>query len=152
MVKKMLTKSVKYRKTVKKMIDWHNKQTSKRSTGVFTFRTPLQAHMWVDEWTGQLSDGKYENSDVNWQWYNRLKVKVGKRTKLKPKRPDQVPTKGLRFTDLMWLFEDEEMEHEKKGRTNVRWVANKVKEEELKKQIKETESAIRKSKKLRKLM
>jgi len=91
-----------YEDCVQKKIDDHN-ANSKHST-VIIFDCYEKAHLWIEECTGQISDGKYENtSNTQWEDVCRMKIAVNKIAK------DQVigymPRHvNFSFKDLIWLF------------------------------------------------
>jgi len=44
-----------------------------------SFNTPEEAHLWLEEIVGQMSDGKYENTNnTQWSHYSALPVKIDK--------------------------------------------------------------------------
>ena len=91
-----------FKEMVIKEIDSHNKRNVViNSDGIFQFKTYEEAWLWLDEFTGQISDGKYENSNKKWKIWCHLKIQIGDKTKIIGKRPRET----LTFSDLMWLFD-----------------------------------------------
>lgn len=58
--------------------------------------------MWISEWLGQISDGKYENSGKDWKYWNSLPVAISDETFI----DGGVKDESLKFTDLLWLFDE----------------------------------------------
>jgi hypothetical protein len=62
-------------KGVKTHIKEYNSQI-KQQEGQITFPTKQGAIIWINEILGQLSDGIWENENVDWKHYHRLEVNV----------------------------------------------------------------------------
>lgn len=102
---------------------------------VFSFRTHAEAHLWIDEFLGQISDGKWEGSFSNphWKAYFEAKVVVNHHM---PTCLSYFPYHdNLGFTDLLWLFSNNSsgggVLTREKSRTEARAVFSKVADEDL---------------------
>ena len=71
----------------------------------FEFETEEELELWRKELCGQLSDGQYENSYVNWEFWVGLKTKVGTETKVHSNQEIKMNTE-IDFTELGFLFTD----------------------------------------------
>lgn len=75
------------------------------------FPNHQSAYLFMDECVGQISDGKYENSNIDYKWYSSLCVQVSRTGEHSLVSTEQSyirysqPRRRLRFTDLMWLFD-----------------------------------------------
>jgi hypothetical protein len=99
-----------YKEMVHKLIEKHNSgEHHSHRFGHIVFPNEEEAHLWIGEYIGQISDGKYENSRINWEAYIDLAVYVdpdATEAKLVVTDP-YVFRRGLKFTDLLWLFDKE---------------------------------------------
>lgn len=92
-----------------------------------SFNSYEEADLWLQEYIGQISDGKYENTErTNWQTCFDLKVTVD------PSKPTTFPNfrhVNMSFRDLKWLFDEEHASHYEGNDTDVRstfsWVSDK---------------------------
>jgi len=71
----------------------------------FEFETDEELELWREELRGQLSDGQYENSYVNWEFWIGLETEVGDETKVHSSEQIEMNTK-IDFTELGFLFTD----------------------------------------------
>lgn len=71
--------------------------------GYFEFQTRSEQQIWKQELLGQLSDGQYECSNVNWEWWHSLPTKVGDETKVHSDEEIMMNTE-IDFTELEFLF------------------------------------------------
>lgn len=135
-----------YKMYVMSIIRRHNKY-SKDVDAIFVFRNPIEAHLWIEEFTGQISDGKYENHPKNYSRYGGgayrfwcgMPVRLGNATKIIGRIPYDADM-ALRFTDLMWLFSEE---NASEGEYAIRRVGSKLPRNVLKRHIMNIEKAIR---------
>lgn len=122
-----------YDKTIQEKLDKYNEK--KDSTQQLIFPSYEAAHLWLDEFTGQISDGKYENTKMAYQNSYLLfhsTIKVDKTLK-------EGKTEGTRwyswkpnFNDLIWLFSKERAYG---GRDDVRSVFSRVSNKKIKEYI-----------------
>lgn len=139
--------SEEFNKITKERIKRHNELSKKyyndspTKDSKFIFGTYEEALLWTDEFLGQISDGKYENSAIRWEDYNAMKVEVreGEKTRIEGIKPH----KSLRFTDLMWLFDGDRAFDRPKS---VRAIFSKVSDNELRGYIEKIEKALRQRK------
>lgn len=77
-----------------------------KSSHTFVFPNYGEALLWIDEFLGQISDGKYENtSNTKWKWFHDLKVEV-KSSATKAEIIGYIPSHAyMSFSDLIWLFD-----------------------------------------------
>lgn len=90
-----------YIEYVNEVISNHN-DYAKEQYATFWFRNHALAHLWISEWIGQISDGKYENAGKSWKYWNKMPVAIdGEETHIVQEGKRPVPDESLRFTDLV---------------------------------------------------
>jgi hypothetical protein len=102
--------SPKYEEAIAEMIKVHNENKFRGTpTGTFKFPTSQHAHLWIEEFTGQMSDGKYENtSNTQWRWFSDLQIVVDYTIKY-PVIEGTIPNHvRMSFVDLIWLYDGKE--------------------------------------------
>lgn len=167
--------SEEYRNYVVELISKHNSLTQhsanvigKTDFGTFYFSNLFEAQLWIEEFLGQISDGKYENhpknmgrkryrgvykpeygrridySHVAYKFWTGLQVRIADTTHLDTSIPDWANI-HLRFTDLLWLFSKEEASASNKF--DVRFLGSEMEKRKLREYILKIERAIRAARK-----
>ena len=72
----------------------------------FEFETPEEVFIWVDELQGQMSDGQYENSYINWEFWCNLPIVLGDTTEVHSSQHIEMNTE-IDFTEDDWLFSED---------------------------------------------
>lgn len=129
-----------------KRIEEHNSPEYKSFSGVAIFPNYQSAFLFLEEFLGQISDGKYENSNIDWQWYGQLKVMVDPMTG--PVLNGFGQDRSLRFTDLLWLFDSGNLEASlsQKEREDVRLIFSNCPTKELWQYVRQVALAINRKK------
>ena len=78
----------------------------------FEFETEEEQDIWQQELLGQLSDGQYECSNVNWEWWHSLPTEVGDETVVHSDE-DIIMNTEIDFTEIDWLFTKEHASNKK---------------------------------------
>lgn len=68
------------------------------------FETPEEVFIWCDELQGQMSDGQYENSNINWEFWCNLPIVLGNKTKVHSNQHIMMNVE-IDFTEDDWLFD-----------------------------------------------
>ena len=136
-----------FKKIVNKRIKEHNKNGDIKNV-VFSFNTHEEAMLWIDEYTGQISDGKWENSrGSGWRFWTSINVKVDE------SKPTHIIGKHregsihFKFNDLVWLFDKDRggslpPGYKKPNPSDVRNVFSKVPTDKIRKYNKSISNAI----------
>lgn len=134
-----------YKKYIDGKIERWNK--NRQSDLSFVFPNHFSADLWMDEYSGQISDGKYENTrmyDINRGAYN-FKVEINSNIEKGCVKLDDKLVPGMwrgakpSFADLLWLFDEGEVFGSGEKKYNVRAVGSKLPNNILRKYITQTE-------------
>lgn len=136
-----------YREYMKKRIDEYNNSSTffgskrrerKGSYGEMVFPNYFSAQLWMDEFSGQISDGKYENSSL----YERNIGIYTYRVKVDESLTEGYTSGGgidgsIYFGDLLWLFDKSESggSSKEERKFEVRGVGSKLPNSILRKYI-----------------
>jgi len=92
-------------KLVEERIIEHNKNTRGNISSKFIFNTSEEALLWIEEYLGQISDGKWENtSGTAWEFWSDLPIEIDrtKETHIEGSVRGRIV---FNFNDLIWLFD-----------------------------------------------
>jgi hypothetical protein len=84
-------------------VEDHNKYVNKSSVGtVITFRTQQLLDLWENEFSGQVSDGMWENSrNTEWLWRNTW-LRLGDETKVEVENRWRIGRKRFGMVKELW--------------------------------------------------
>lgn len=88
-----------YQNGLDSRLERHNGKYNEDTNGTITFPNEAIAVVWLDEILGQISDGAWENTDVDWKKYYNMKVEIDE-------SQSEVTVEGI---DLQPLHFSEEM-------------------------------------------
>ena len=114
-------------------IEDHNKFVNKGDVKtIITFRTQQLYDLWINEFSGQISDGMWENSrHTEWLWQN-VWVKLGNETKVEVYSIYRIGRKSFGMTKDLWevigdrIIEENGFKDEKEARAAWREIATAI--------------------------
>lgn len=65
-----------YQNGLDSRLERHNGKYNEDTDGTITFPNEAIAVVWLDEILGQISDGAWENSEIDWKKYHSMKVEI----------------------------------------------------------------------------
>jgi hypothetical protein len=99
---------------------------------IITFRTQQLYDLWVNEFSGQISDGMWENSNkTEWLWQN-VWVRLGNETKVEVRSIWRIGRKSFGMTKDLWdvigdrIIEENGFANEKEARAAWREIATAI--------------------------
>lgn len=99
---------------------------------IITFRTQQLYDLWVNEFSGQISDGMWENSrHTEWLWQN-VWIKLGNETKVEVYSTYVIGRKGFGMTKDLWevigdrIIEENGFANEKEAKAAWREIATAI--------------------------